>query len=268
MQGQIQHIHRHLAAKLLEAADELFPSFEAEPVHRFRVAYKKMRAFLRIVQQVAQNRDARMNADKKTFYRAMGSLRDTQLQQVLVIHSFISTIYQAEGYLQCLNQTAMELVMPLKKKEVMAVFEPADRKLTEIIDENIDRDGFFRYLRDNWHISGTLVAKTNITDEELHQVRKILKDSCYNLSIFTAWLQEGNEAFADTDELDKMATRLGKYQDITVSLNMLRKFLAGEVADRERNALAHLEEELTRRRVNERQQLLQMLTGYFSVSPE
>jgi CHAD domain-containing protein len=162
----------------------------------------------------------------------------------------------------------MELVMPLKKKEVMAVFEPADRKLTEIIDENIDRDGFFRYLRHNWHLAGTLVAKTNITDEELHQVRKILKDSCYNLSIFTSWLQEGNEAFADTDELDKMATRLGAYQDLTVSLNMLRKFLAGEVADRERNALAHLEEELTRRRVNERQQLLQMLKGYFSVSPE
>lgn len=268
MQGQIKHINRHLAAKLLEATENLFPSFEQEPVHRFRVAYKKWRAFLRMLRQVDHTLDARMPADSKAVYRAMGALRDTQLQQALVLHAFLSNMSEVEGYRQYLEHAVSELVIPLKKKEVVPVFESACKKLTEGIDENIDRDGFLRYLWDNWHLAGTLAAKTDITDEELHQVRKILKDSCYNLSIFPAWLPEMKETFADTGELDKLATRLGTYQDLTVSLSMLRKFLAGEVADPERNALAHLEEELTRQLVNERQQLLQMLTGYFSVRSE
>jgi CHAD domain-containing protein len=54
-------------------------SFEPETIHELRVEYKKLRAFIRLVQMDAGARHLDMSPAIKTVYHAAGRVRDLQL---------------------------------------------------------------------------------------------------------------------------------------------------------------------------------------------
>ena len=113
MQGQIKHINRHLAACKTAGGNGKFISlfWSRTPFTASGLLIKSGGRFLRMLQQVDHKTlDARMPADGKAVYRAMGALQDTQLRKALF------QTWRGEGRHTWNMQS--ELVIPFKRKKL------------------------------------------------------------------------------------------------------------------------------------------------------
>ena len=81
-QEQIKHIINNHYRKLKKHIKKVSEDFDVEAIHQFRVEYKKLWAFLRMISQ-QQETAGEINVSKKLKkgYNISGSIRDLQLQQ-------------------------------------------------------------------------------------------------------------------------------------------------------------------------------------------
>ena len=81
-QEQIKHITNNHYTKLKKHIKKVSEDFDVEAIHQFRVEYKKLWAFLRMISQ-QQETAGEINVSKKLKkgYNISGSIRDLQLQQ-------------------------------------------------------------------------------------------------------------------------------------------------------------------------------------------
>ena len=78
----IQHIIKGHYKKIKKQLNNIPAAFNPKDIHQFRVTYKKLRAFLRMISM--QNKtDDKLNISKsiKSCYHLSGLLRDFQIQQ-------------------------------------------------------------------------------------------------------------------------------------------------------------------------------------------
>ena len=94
-----RHIVKNYYRKLKKELGKVPRSFDTETIHQFRVEYKKLRAFLRMLSvQPVKEKKLKISKKIKTYYRLCGLLRDLQLQQKRIA----STAVKPAGYLRLL----------------------------------------------------------------------------------------------------------------------------------------------------------------------
>ena len=85
-QEQIKHITNNHYRKLKKHIKKVSEDFNLEAIHQFRVEYKKLRAFLRmILQDHVTAGEIKISKKLKKGYNISGSIRDLQLQQQRIL---------------------------------------------------------------------------------------------------------------------------------------------------------------------------------------
>ncbi|WP_315818124.1 CHAD domain-containing protein [Paraflavitalea speifideaquila] len=77
-------IKKH-GGRIKRYSNQLPGSFETETIHELRVEYKKLRAFIRMLQMDAEARHLTISPAIKMVYQSAGHVRDLQLFLPLVI---------------------------------------------------------------------------------------------------------------------------------------------------------------------------------------
>ena len=89
-QEQIKHITNNHYRKLKKQTKTVAEEFDMEAIHQFRVEYKKLRAFLRIISlQHETAGEIKFPKKLKRGYNIIGSVRDLQLQQQRIYYQAI-----------------------------------------------------------------------------------------------------------------------------------------------------------------------------------
>ena len=71
--------------KLEKKFNKVIPNFELEAIHKFRVEYKKLKAFFRMVGNESKIKNKfRFSSKLKKAYQISGIIRDLQLQQIRI----------------------------------------------------------------------------------------------------------------------------------------------------------------------------------------
>ena len=66
----------------------VIPDFDQEGIHQFRVAYKKLRAFLRVISQANKNSGSiKIYNTVKKAYKVSGNIRDLQLHRTQILET-------------------------------------------------------------------------------------------------------------------------------------------------------------------------------------
>lgn len=188
--------------------------FDVELIHDLRVAYKKLRAFVRLAQEGKSS--LQLPEDLKLLYRSCGTVRDLQLMieklkdHTAIIPQFIRGLHH-ELF------TAKELL-------VLHIEDIAVRKAVKEIEEDLPAELTEEMVR---HFIQRKVATIHILllalerEDELHAIRKALKDLVYVKKMlesdlhfnypFTEWKND--------QKLEALTAQLGNLNDAHIAMS-------------------------------------------------
>jgi CHAD domain-containing protein len=221
--------------------------FDVELIHDLRVAYKKLRAFVRLMQE--EERSLQMPDDIKLLYRSCGTVRDLQLV-IEKLKEHQETIPQfIKGLHHELFNAKELLVMHIEDVSVRkSIREIEDRLPAELTEEMLRR--FIQRKLATIHI--LLLALEH--EDELHAIRKALKDLVYVKKMMVSDLKF-NYPFTEwksDEKLEELTTQLGDLNDYHIAISFFDPKRMQEAPPEELPVL----QELSQRWEEEKKQLL------------
>jgi CHAD domain-containing protein len=223
---KLTHTSNRFYRDLKKCAKQLTTNFDTDAIHRFRVVYKKLRAFLRMISSINKTGvEIKISKKVKRAYHISGTIRDLQLQQQRILESTKQEFRRPQAYLDLLQQTVDKL-MP----ELAAILQdkPVDKckkKTTEKIPGEFSTKHVNDYAKQIWEAVYSIIASRHLHDAKIHTVRKNLKDLFYNLNVFgdpepAITLQHVSKV-KDEHDVEQLLEDLGSFQDKCTAITLL-----------------------------------------------
>lgn len=249
-------IDKHMGS-IKKCCGSLPGSFDQEDIHDLRVGYKKIRAFLRLLQLEKNSGDLQIPETLKAVYQTGGKVRDMQL-----ILAELHTMPVVNDIPTCITRWKKQLFA--NKEQTMAAIEEVNLKKIQhhIIDElprELQDDTIKKFLHQK--IAAIHIILLAADDEnDLHAVRKQLKDIIYVIRIFeNDWGIPFPVSGWDEKELNELASLLGDYNDRCIAISLLQSGYNEDPGESERAVLQELQNQwLKEKNVQERQLLKQV----------
>ena len=222
----LQRIVRRYLKKLKNCIKEISPGFDAEILHQFRVEFKKLRSFLRILSAVNNSHKTGLSKKLKQAYHIAGTIRDLKLQKKRVSDAVRPHHKKPVEYLRLLQEkvknSQRELLPILAKNPV----QKTEKKTMTMLPEKYGVEAFRRYSEEKYRALETIVLPGTISDDQMHNIRKILKDLFFsnkNIAKWTNWNPvPGPWKIKDQSYLNNMLEELGNFQDRRTALTFLK----------------------------------------------
>ena len=219
---------------------ELLPgSFETETIHELRIEYKKLRAFIRLLQMdVDASRHLAISPAFKAVYHAAGKVRDLQLFLPQVILQAEKENTSLRNYIQQLQQQLFKskeaLVEAVEKMEEGHVINKITHDLPSALEDAAIRK--FIHLK---VASVQVILLALEKDKEFHTIRKQLKDIIYNIRIFQSdWgISFPIAAWRSEKRLNDTATMLGDFNDRCIAFSFLSEDIIDTLPEEEKSIL-------------------------------
>ncbi len=223
--------------KLGNYSREMALNFDKEAIHNFRVEYKKLRAFLRLVNDRLHHGKIKIPKKLKGVYAVAGVLRDHQLQQVRACETAKTTVDTRPGYYDVLAREITEIKKTLLLSLKISRFKKMKKKTGASIQHGITLQKFPLYLRGKCSDARGIILAGPLTEDKIHSVRKLLKDLFYNLEIYRqesqfppgTWKEKVEEYF------NSLLDEMGNFQDKCAAIVLIEQHLLQQqdTADRE-----------------------------------
>ncbi|TCJ17407.1 CHAD domain-containing protein [Flaviaesturariibacter flavus] len=225
---------------LARRSRKLLKEFAAEDIHRFRVEVKKLRAFVALCRAGGEV-DRRLRIGKKmhAFYHAVGELRGLQIQEQTVLRLCAEPPGSVPYYyLENLHAKQTAMIKEVRRQGRSWLHSRCCRRMEQALKKNrkiIRAESFLPGVQQELR---RLLAVATPGEEQLHELRKILKSLLY------LWPLIGTDIAACFPEqiMSKesclaLSDTLGAFQDMRmVPAYLVPDFLAG-VPLRERRVL-------------------------------
>lgn len=201
--------------------------FETEAIHKLRVEYKKLRAFLRMIStENSSQKKIKIPGKLKKVYAIAGSIRDLQLQQKSMLTITGESTKKTKSYLKLLEHQVSILQsqwrdVPLEKTIIKSL-----KKTDEIVFEKINAIAAGRFINNNCTAIAAIITGRNFSNLNMHVIRKYLKDIFYTIQQLENAEDEikfnSIEIFyAEKKYLDKLLEEFGNLQDKNTSITLL-----------------------------------------------
>ena len=234
-----QVVDKHIS-NIEKLSHKLPGSFDESAIHDLRVNYKKVRAFLRLLQLEKDAGQLHIPDKLKSLYHHCGTVRDWQLFLV-EIHDAALT----EKLPDCMHRWRRQL-FTYKEQTVHAVetmhFKRILHSIIKELPRQLQHDTIKRFMHQKIaaiHI--LLLAADN--EKDLHSIRKQIKDIIYCIRIFEKdWdIQFPFQGFMSEKELSDMATRLGDFNDQCLAISLLQPSYIDKCNYEEQHILRNLQ---------------------------
>ena len=207
------HYHR-----LKKRGAKIIESFDPEAIHQFRVEYKKLRAFLRMLSRNERtDEEIKMAKKLKKAYAVSGSIRDLQLQLERVRAASRKELKKPSSYLNLLQKEIEKLKPELADMMAEHPVTESKKKTDPALPHLFPLKGFKKFVLRKWGAIHAILAGGHFSDELLHTIRKILKDLFYNLEKYSghehALLALAVMKKKEAGYFDKLLDELGDFQD-------------------------------------------------------
>lgn len=258
---ELEHIVQKYAKHVQQYSQQLPGTFAVEDIHELRVEYKKLRAFIRLVQlDEAAGKHLAMPEKVKALYRAAGSVRDLQLFQ----GASQKIITEKEGGLPHFNKSLDKKLFAAKENAVEEVerfegrraFTPITDALPDYLHDNTIRQFILRKVA-----AIRIIQLALERDEELHSVRKHLKDIFYVIRIFeNDWgISFPVVAWRNEKQLGDVAAALGDFNDCCNTVALVQQSLHGSLPSEEETVLAEWRDKLLLEKENAQRAMIQQV---------
>ena len=265
-QEQIKHITNTHYRKLKKYFKHLIPGFDAEIIHQFRVEYKKLRAFLRMLsQEDKKSGEIKISKNLKKAYHISGAIRDLQLQQQRIVEGTKQELKKPQAYLTLLQKEIDKLKQELSEIFLENPVTESKKKTDSSIPEEFLLKNFRNFVQQKWATVHTIIVSGHFTDDNIHAIRKSIKDLFYNLK-----MNEGSEydlsslniwKGKDEQYFSKLLDELGSFQDKCMAIALLKSYWLNNLNEYNRELLEQIKKGWMKDKVSMKQMLVKKLTG-------
>lgn len=193
--------------------------FDIEVIHDLRVEYKKLRAFVRMLQWEEESSKLKVPGKLKSVYEAGGPVRDLQLFLPLLQPYCDQLVHYHERLEEKLGTEKENLEQAIGKVS----FGRAEESLLSHLPGKLQADTVNKFAL---HKIAAIQAGMHAIhdDEDLHTIRKQLKDLIYNIKVYTSeWNQPFPVALGNgEEELIHAARLLGNYNDLCFAVTFIQ----------------------------------------------
>lgn len=242
----------------------LLEDFEVEAIHQFRVEIKKLRAMLRLI-NAGREASSTVHIGNKvhSIYAAVGELRALQIQKQTVLQccknltcavpeSYLAQLCRQEAAVrQEVRVIALQLSLSTFRNHLM---KAASKRLNHLTVEN--------FIAIKKHAVLKLLTSGMYTDEQLHHLRKVLKDFLYLWPVIGQAVVASFPKKALTEQTCLvLAEKLGDFQDKCITLDFFTRALLRPTAKQEGAVLETLRRDCENRKVRLKEQLTDHLSA-------
>jgi CHAD domain-containing protein len=212
--------------------------FEEEDLHQIRVRIKRLKALLRLLQSSQEHIvDITLPVSMKRLFAATGSIRNLQLFLHQAEQATTKLGFRPAAYIDFLQHELetqkLKSAKALPTAELIALEGQAVQKEADTRILRQDVKDFL--IRRNRKIKRILKGKMQY--QELHLLRKKLKDIQYNLSLYKRMISSG-----DQNAVKKISALLGHYCDACLALDHFKAYVrqCGNIRDPQSMAMQQL----------------------------
>ena len=211
--------------------------FSSGDIRLFRVEVKKLSAMLRLMKPRNDDKPFELPQKLNKFYSAVGTIRTLQLLQKRIRHTVLKSkpeILQ-KAYLELLtgkikHSTRHALSMVKSKNP----FKQIEQQLKKEIDQ---KSGAVKMNKFAWTEVSTLknlLGSAFNSDESLYSIRKLLKDMLYTWPYIKKEVRAilPSVIYCSKADLRFIARRVGKFHDVSTSINHLHEDRATHQKDK------------------------------------
>lgn len=253
--GKIKElIHGH-TSKLAEHAEAIGKGFDEEEIHAFRVEVKKLRALLRLLEVHYDHIPTRFSQKFRDLYHISGHLRDAQLMYKQWDEKNFPPSPELKNWLS--NQMKKYEKDWEKQNEETSVAGFKD-KLQEMEYGHVDTDDLLLFFSRRLNYIKRTLMNEPLTDEELHDIRKKLKDMQYVEKLCADEWKKGYETIGlfPLQKIRETADIAGKYNDLRISLEIIAGF---EEDNPKSGALTEIKDYFLEQKIRQRNELMKAL---------
>ncbi len=245
-----------------EAAKKIGPDFEKEDIHEFRVAVKSLRSLIRLLDSSTGNDTFILPSDLIDIYHTSGIIRDAQLEHVKISHMDLDL----PGYCNHLEKIISKHKKSWEKCYSKKIFshlesywsEAKPIVLTEAVVEQF--------------IAGKLASITRISksvspsDEELHGIRKQLKDIFYVLKIVPGNLISAFNTAKQVEisELKWITDLIGAYNDDRIFMEHIKSYSQELLKPADSMTIDNITTEMARQLTKRKKEICDQVNKYIS----
>ncbi len=240
----------------------LSPDCEEEVIHNFRVHTKKMRALLRLFATSHEDSKApKVSKKVRKLYKLSGKVRDAQLMAQRALKKEKER-EQLAGYLSWLGEERGLAKAELRDFYSAKSIRKTARRVRKAKAPSISPAALRTFFDSKLAAIEDLRRKHPIEEEDLHDIRKELKDLSYVAKIVDAgW--PGALALVEMkgklEELEKLTSRAGKFNDQHNALVSLEAYLVTQNGD---DGAAEIREKWALRKAKKRSKLLKAIIAF------
>ncbi|WP_202552057.1 CHAD domain-containing protein [Ginsengibacter hankyongi] len=226
-ESEIRNIINNHYRQLNKFIRKVNKHFEPESIHRLRVEYKKLRAFLRMI-SVENDCGKKIKISKKlkNAYHVAGEIRDLQLQHQRMLAIKTKEINPTGAYHQLLERNINKLKGEFASISLKKAINKSIKKAKVLDGKKINSICGVKFIEDNCAAIVAIIISGNFTDANMHVIRKRLKDVFYTIHVFEDAKNElkfcGSAITkAEMEYFDGLLEELGNFQDQITSLALL-----------------------------------------------
>lgn len=213
----------HLKA-LDHYSSQIATEFDLELIHKLRVEVKKFRAFLRLYASAHDEKKARIPGRVKELYGIAGHIRDAQMQ---LVRAILERSEALTGYALWLTNFIAAGQQDWKHRYRPRILEEWQKRMHRVEWKTIDTGQLLHFFHEKLRALDAIAGKAAADDEDLHDIRKVVKDLQHLSRLCEEHWAEGREVLNELsfEGLEQLARRAGDYNDERNALERLQQYI-------------------------------------------
>ena len=228
-----ENINSYYYTRLAGFAGGMQQRYKKSTIHHFRVDIKQLRAFYRLLSlQTAEGAALMLPPKLKKMYSALGKIRDLQQHQENLKAWSRKTGEGAPGHL--LEQLKHRLKKQQAKKTLVLpekYFLRQAEKTNQLLPQQFSIETLQSFFRQKKEAIRLIIERGRFDDDELHAIRKSIKDIMYVSVIYTDNLKSALSLLflqpGETEKMEHLAEDLGRHNDTRNRLAWLQHSTTG-----------------------------------------
>jgi CHAD domain-containing protein len=237
---------------------------DAESIHRFRVVYKKLRAFLRMMAYMPLSPESfKVPRKLKQLYTITGTLRNLQLQLQYIKEAMKYMQPKPLVYLRLLETEIKKLQPELTDVLSARPVAMAKKNTWDYLPGKFTLTAYRNYTGHKWDTIAAIILRGGFSDDNIHFIRKGLKDLYYNLELYEG--VEREKLFVSTwkgmtePEVESLLNGLGIFQDHCTAIALMKDYWLSSFQAVVRDQLSRLKNERIREKLRHKKELVRQL---------
>jgi len=236
---------------------------DKEGIHDFRVTVKKLRAFLRML-AVANGQNNDLTKDFKRIYHIAGAIRDMQLELEKARKLHIAV----PGYTSHLEQVISQQRVAWDQSNPEESVAHLEKRLERGDYSGISSDAFYHFLYGKTKAVRRITSRPQVSDDQLHEVRKHIKDAVYATELCRKKWREAYEKAGEpeSEELKKITDKIGDYNDQRIMMAHMDSFADKLQDSPEKTEIRKVTATMAKNLKSEKKETLSALQAYLETT--